>query len=679
MRSFVGFTGSDAPDAMGGCYIWSESHRLIVNVGEGLQRFAGEAKIRLPGVSTYLFTRVDTETTMGLPGLAFTVNDSGVRKMQLVGPPSLKAFWHTVHAHFFHYRQLQVDIDVVEETTAAYTFGTLKVLPIIAGNVVSYLVWGTSERKFSTAKAEALGVVKGPKYGLLKGGQSVESDRFPGRQVFPADVLDGDDVARPGSVLILDAETTGDVDVVVNRVGKEAVDVHTVVHLAAATVVDERYLESVKRLGRTARHRYGACDGMPSMALPTAHLHRLHLHLCAPTLFPVDEAMRQVWSYSDQCSIQAGTWSSPESFLTPSKESALTLLSEEFRSKSLLPKFEIPTNDWEGKVIFFGTGSAVPSKYRNVSSFLVTPFASSKSDCVVLADCGEGTLGQMRQLFGKELDVIVSKIGLVFISHMHADHNLGFFSLLRHRSRCMDAEARSAQPLKLVCPHEFKLLFDKLSAVFTQDVIGLSISTFDDKPTTQINPLCQFGVHRGWSMSTFAVDHPACAHGCVVTHLASSYRWCYTGDTRPCSAVSTHALGVDLLIHEATFSDELAKEAHEKKHSTFKEAVAIAKASGAKSLLLTHFSQRYPKGPGIAVEAKSFDVPYCFAFDFMVVGLLPHQVQAAAERMPVFHQLLDEYERWTLGASKRLRESEPNEGEELAGREGKPKMNSKQL
>ena len=47
-------------------------------------------------------------------------------------------------------------------------------------------------------------------------------------------------------------------------------------------------------------------------------------------------------------------------------------------------------------VTMLGTGSSVPSKYRNVTGILV----ETEPDSWILLDCGEGTFGQMVRLFG---------------------------------------------------------------------------------------------------------------------------------------------------------------------------------------------------------------------------------------------------------------------------------------
>jgi hypothetical protein len=52
---------------------------------------------------------------------------------------------------------------------------------------------------------------------------------------------------------------------------------------------------------------------------------------------------------------------------------------------------------------------------------------------------------------------------------------------------------------------------------------------------------------------------------------------------------------VDVLIHEATFADDVdPRKAHEEGHSTVADAVEAARALKASVLILTHVSARYP-------------------------------------------------------------------------------------
>jgi ribonuclease Z len=86
-------------------------------------------------------------------------------------------------------------------------------------------------------------------------------------------------------------------------------------------------------------------------------------------------------------------------------------------------------------VTTLGTGSAIPSKYRNVSATLLhIPKMVNGETGVILLDSGEGTLGQMRRRFGPtKMRELYADLKMIFISHMHADHHLGLHSILEDR------------------------------------------------------------------------------------------------------------------------------------------------------------------------------------------------------------------------------------------------------
>lgn len=57
-----------------------------------------------------------------------------------------------------------------------------------------------------------------------------------------------------------------------------------------------------------------------------------------------------------------------------------------------------------------------------------------------------------------------------------------------------------------------------------------------------------------------------------------------------------------LLVHEATFDDSMSDDAVKKKHCTVREALDVARQMRARDVVLTHFSQRYPKLPPPVTE-----------------------------------------------------------------------------
>ena len=86
----------------------------------------------------------------------------------------------------------------------------------------------------------------------------------------------------------------------------------------------------------------------------------------------------------------------------------------------------------------------------------------------------------------------------------------------------------------------------------------------------------------------------------------------------------------------------MVHEAIAKKHSTTGEAIDVGMRMGAHRVLLTHFSQRYPKIP---VFDRSFTDVTCIAFDMTIVDMvrdLPHLPKLLKPVQEVFAEELKE-------------------------------------
>jgi ribonuclease Z len=92
-------------------------------------------------------------------------------------------------------------------------------------------------------------------------------------------------------------------------------------------------------------------------------------------------------------------------------------------------------------------------------------------------------------------------------------------------------------------------------------------------------------------------------------------------DTRPCDGARDLARGVDLLVCEATYQREAAREAHERYHMTAAGAAELATAGGARRLALTHFSQRYVSLEGFGQEARAVHPDVFVAEDLSQVSV----------------------------------------------------------
>lgn len=250
-------------------------------------------------------------------------------------------------------------------------------------------------------------------------------------------------------------------------------------------------------------------------------------------------------------------------------------------------------------VEFLGTGCAIPSKNRNVSSIL---YESDKS--AVLMDCGEDTLSQIIRLHGN-LEVL-DKMKLIYISHSHADHVVGIANLL----------LKISHPILIIAPNEAAEYLNYFGIDFIKKQMSEIPDTFELGEQTVLlstefakskseefynqndlsNQSMEKYVHR-LIFDEFKISLCGCKHSstsvsvCIHdTRIKKSFS--YSGDTIPSVLFAYISKNVDLMIHEATFLDNQQEEAVDKNHSTDLEANEIFTLSGGKRLLLTHISNR---------------------------------------------------------------------------------------
>jgi ribonuclease Z len=125
---------------------------------------------------------------------------------------------------------------------------------------------------------------------------------------------------------------------------------------------------------------------------------------------------------------------------------------------------------------------------------------------------------------------------------------------------------------------------------------------------------------HGTQVYTAEVDHRV-SHCYGIVLRGNGWSGAYSGDTRPCKNLIEAGRGVDFLLHEATMEDELGAMAHMKGHSTFGQAIDVAKQMGAKYVILTHFSQRYAKMPKLNLRSDLGDLKVSIAFDLLTMQM----------------------------------------------------------
>jgi ribonuclease Z len=270
-----------------------------------------------------------------------------------------------------------------------------------------------------------------------------------------------------------------------------------------------------------------------------------------------------------------------------------------------------------------------------------------------LIDCGEGTQMQMFRY-----KVKYDRINHIFISHLHGDHVYGLIGLLT--SWCL--KRRTAR-LHLFSPPGLQELVETTARLcrvvfpypleFHEADTSVSAKVFENqKVEVWTIPLNHRVETTGWlfrektkprhirpeKIEEYAIPFPlipgikvgndlALPGGRVVpnTELTldppkpRSFAFC--SDTAYSEAVAKVVQGVDLLYHEATFTEEHAEEAVFTFHSTAAQAAEIARQGRVGRLILGHFSGRYSDAERhlaearaifskteLAVEGRSFEV-----------------------------------------------------------------------
>ncbi len=254
-----------------------------------------------------------------------------------------------------------------------------------------------------------------------------------------------------------------------------------------------------------------------------------------------------------------------------------------------------------------------------------------------MVDCGEGVQLQLRRS-----RLRFSRLTHIFITHLHGDHCFGLpglvstFALL---GRTADMHVYGPADLEKV----MRPLLDYFCSGSPFDVIFHTVDTtvggtvyedcsvlveafplqhrkpcvgylFREKPTLPhikrdmidflgiphfaINDIKSGG---GWTTAE-GVFYP---HERLVTPAEPPRSYAYCSDTRFVPELAETLRGVDLLFHEATFSESDAARAAETMHSTAAQAATMAKLAEVRRLLIGHFSARYEDEGGLLKEAKA--------------------------------------------------------------------------
>ncbi len=288
-------------------------------------------------------------------------------------------------------------------------------------------------------------------------------------------------------------------------------------------------------------------------------------------------------------------------------------------------------------VLFLGTAGSVPTARRALPATLVR-----RGGDRLLFDCGEGTQRQLLRSVG------LIELEEIFLTHFHADHVLGIPGLLKtyglrgreqpltvYGPRGLERLFRTLEPVIGRLPFELRLVELGPKDELSRD--GYRIGAFevshgvralgyavveDDRPgrfdeararALGVAPGPDFGrLQRGE-----AVGGPKgeVAPDEVLGEPRRGRTVVLPGDTAPYETTLAASWRADLLVHEATFTDEEADRARETRHSTARGAAELAARAEVAMLALTHVSPRYG-GRELREESRAVFAPTIVPRDF---------------------------------------------------------------
>jgi ribonuclease BN (tRNA processing enzyme) len=203
-----------------------------------------------------------------------------------------------------------------------------------------------------------------------------------------------------------------------------------------------------------------------------------------------------------------------------------------------------------------GCSGSFPSPDSPASCYLLEADDGERTWRIVL-DLGSGALGPLQRL------VDPRRIDAVVISHLHPDHFMDLCGL--YVARRYHPSGEQVPPLPVYGPEHTAT---RVLQAYGPDAAAEMPRVYDVRALTDGG----------------RVAHPVAAFGMRIEHDGRVLA--YSGDTDSCPALVDLATGADLLLAEASFQE--GRDEARGIHLTGRRAGEVARAAGARRLVLTH-------------------------------------------------------------------------------------------
>lgn len=297
-----------------------------------------------------------------------------------------------------------------------------------------------------------------------------------------------------------------------------------------------------------------------------------------------------------------------------------------------------------------GCGSAKPTPRHQPSSTVV-----DHRGRLFMVDCGEGAQRSFQRHRLK-----TSRLGNIFLTHLHGDHVFGLPGLIGSmglqneggkitihtfeegrkiistildyfsRELSFDVEYNILDPEKEETAYEDKSL--KVRTIPLKHRLPCVGYVFEEKEglrhiNREMVDFYQVPVYMLNSIKAGAdfimPDGRIITNDRLTTDPTPPRRYAHISDTAYMPDIARKIGPVDLLFHETTYLEEYAKDAKKRGHSTARQAATVARDAGAKRLLTGHYSSRYYKDEtGFLSEAREvFDGEILLNDESLVVNI----------------------------------------------------------